>query len=253
MNIIGVIPARYGATRFPGKPLALIAGRPLVQHVIERCRKAWTLSEIVVATDDERIAEAARAFCRVERTGAEHPSGTDRVAEVAARIPCDGVVNIQGDEPLMDPEVVNQVAGLLGEAPMSTAASPLRDPAEFESPNVVKVVIDARGRALYFSRRAIPYLRDAAARPVSEQLAAFPFLKHLGIYGYRRETLLRLVKYPVSALERAERLEQLRALEIGIEIAVVQVNYESVGVDIPEDVARVEALLNDEIRNPMSL
>jgi 3-deoxy-manno-octulosonate cytidylyltransferase (CMP-KDO synthetase) len=243
MRIIGIIPARYASTRFPGKPLALIAGKSLIQRVVERCQEADSLAEIVVATDDLRIAEIARKFCRVEMTREDHPSGSDRIAEVASRNDCDAVVNIQGDEPLIDPAVINAVAGALARDEMSTAATPIRNPDEYDNPNVVKVVVNAAGRALYFSRRTIPYLREAASRSVTEQLAAFPFLKHLGIYGYRRETLLRLVKFPMSPLEQAEKLEQLRALENGIQIAVVKVNYDSVGVDVPADVAQVEKIL----------
>jgi 3-deoxy-manno-octulosonate cytidylyltransferase (CMP-KDO synthetase) len=243
VNVLGIIPARYASTRFPGKPLALIAGKPLIQRVVEQCQQANSLSEVIVATDDARIAAAARKFCRVEMTRADHPSGSDRIAEVAARCPCDAVVNIQGDEPLMDPAVVDAVAGALAGCEMSTAATPIRAAAEYDNPNVVKVVVSAGGRALYFSRRTIPYLREAASRSADEQLAAFPFLKHLGIYGFRRETLLRLVRFPVSPLEAAEKLEQLRALDHGIPIAVVTVNYDSVGVDAPEDVGRVERLL----------
>ena len=243
MKIVGIIPARFASTRFPGKPLAPVAGKPLIQHVVEQCQKAKSLSEIVVATDDERIAGAVKKFCRVEMTRADHPSGSDRIAEVASRIPCDAIVNIQGDEPLIDPTVIDVVAGALAQEEMSTAATPIKNLAELENPNVVKVVVNAAGRALYFSRRTIPYVREAASRPVPEQLAAFPFLKHLGIYGYRRETLLRLVKFPVSPLENAEKLEQLRALENGIQIVVVQVNYDSVGVDTPEDVEWVERYL----------
>ena len=242
-RIVGIIPARQASTRFPGKPLALIAGKPLIQHVVERCQKAGMLSQVIVATDDEGIRRIAQNFCQVEMTRPEHPSGTDRIAEVAARRDCDAVINIQGDEPLMEPAVIDAVAGALATAEMSTAATPIKKLEEYENPNVVKVVVSAAGRALYFSRRTIPYLRDAASRSVSEQLAAFPFLKHLGIYGYRRETLLRLVKFPVSPLEVAEKLEQLRALENGIPIAVVKVDHDSVGVDVPEDVARVERLL----------
>jgi len=243
VKILGVIPARFASTRFPGKPLALIAGKPLIQRVVEQCQQAKSLSEIVVATDDERIATVARKFCRVEMTRADHPSGSDRIAEVAERISCDAVVNIQGDEPLIDRNVIDDVANALMQNEMSTAATPIKNLSELENPNVVKVVVNAAGRALYFSRRTIPYLREAANRPVPEQLAAFPFLKHLGIYGYRRETLLRLVKFPVSPLENAEKLEQLRALENGIGIAVVKVDYDSIGVDMPEDVARVEKIL----------
>ena len=244
MKIIGIVPARYASTRFPGKLLAPIAGKPLIQHVVERCKKAKSLNEVIVATDDARIAGVAKKFCRVEMTRADHPSGTDRIAEVAAHCPCDAVVNIQGDEPMIDPAVIDAVAGALAQNEMSTAATRIKNPADYDNPNVNKVVVNAAGRALYFSRRTIPYLREAASGSVNEQLAAFAFLKHLGIYGYRRETLLRLVKFPVSPLENAEKLEQLRALENGIPIAVVQVNYDSVGVDTPEDVAKVEKLLN---------
>ena len=243
MNIIGIIPARYASTRFPGKPLHLIAGKPLVQHVVERCRKSKLLRDVVVATDDERIRSVVSGFCRVEMTDGAHPSGTDRIAEVIRRSDADAAVNIQGDEPLIDASVIDAVARALEESEMSTAATRIHDATEYESPNVVKVVVNAAGRALYFSRRTIPYVRDAASRPVSEQLAAFPFLKHLGIYGYRRDVLLRLVKYPVSPLESAEKLEQLRALDHGVAIAVVTVDYDSVGVDVPSDVARVESLL----------
>ena len=266
VKVLGIIPARYASTRFPGKPLALIAGKPLIQHVVEQCQKAKSLAEVIVATDDSRIADAVKKFCRVEMTRADHPSGSDRIAEVAARCACDAVVNIQGDEPLIDPAVIDAVAGALAQNEMSTAATRIKNPEELDNPNVVKVVVSAAGRALYFSRRTIPYLRDkvgqasslsseragasekkdfhsdsaqdlgrqdacptlAASGSVNEQLAAFAFLKHLGIYGYRRETLLRLVKFPVSPLEAAEKLEQLRALENGIQIAVVTVAYDSV-------------------------
>jgi 3-deoxy-manno-octulosonate cytidylyltransferase (CMP-KDO synthetase) len=244
MKILGIIPARYASTRFPGKPLHPIAGKPLIQHVVEQCQQAKLLTEVIVATDDDRIASVAQKFCRVEMTRADHPSGSDRIAEVARRCACDAVVNIQGDEPLIDPSVVNAVAEALGDCEMSTAATAIKHVAEYDNPNVVKVVVNAAGRALYFSRRTIPYLREAASRSASEQLAAFPFLKHLGIYGFRRETLLQLVQFPVSALENAEKLEQLRALDNGIPIAVVRVDYDSIGVDVPEDVARVEAILN---------
>jgi 3-deoxy-manno-octulosonate cytidylyltransferase (CMP-KDO synthetase) len=244
MRIIGVIPARYASTRFPGKPLIPIAGKPLIQHVIERCQRAKSLSEVIVATDDIRIQKAVQSFCRVEMTSAKHPSGTDRIAEVVERTAAEAAINIQGDEPLIDPAVIDAVAGALSDAQMSTAATQIDEPTEYENPNIVKVVVNVAGRALYFSRRTIPYIRDAAGRPISEQLAAFPFLKHLGIYGYRRQTLLGLVKFPVSRLEQAEKLEQLRALEHGIEIAVVRVNYESIGVDTPEDAARVERMLH---------
>jgi 3-deoxy-manno-octulosonate cytidylyltransferase (CMP-KDO synthetase) len=269
VKIVGIIPARFASTRFPGKPLALIAGKPLIQHVVEQCEKAKSLSEIIVATDDTRIWEVAQNFCRVEMTRPEHPSGSDRIAEVVERISCDAIVNIQGDEPLIEPSVIDAVANALAQNEISTAATRIKNLAELDNPNVVKVVVNAAGRALYFSRRTIPYLREGSARvsravesaPLStlsvdetstvtretrvlpNPLKDFPFLKHLGIYGYRRGTLLRLVKFPVSPLENAEKLEQLRALENGIQIAVVKVDYDSIGVDAPEDVAKVEAIL----------
>jgi len=243
VKAVGIIPARHASTRFPGKPLAMVRGKPLIQRVVERCQLARCLEEVLVATDDTRILEVASSFCRVEMTSPDHATGTDRIAEVAARISCAAVVNIQGDEPLMDPAVIDAVAQALDRAEMSTAATPIRTTLEYDNPDVVKVVVSASGRALYFSRRTIPYLREAADRSVNEQLAAFAFRKHLGIYGYRRETLLRLVALPVSGLEKAERLEQLRALEHDIPIAVVEVDHEGVGVDRPEDVARVEARL----------
>jgi 3-deoxy-manno-octulosonate cytidylyltransferase (CMP-KDO synthetase) len=241
MKILGIIPARYGSSRFPGKPLALIAGKPLIQHVVERCQESKLLSEVIVATDDTRIWEVAQNFCRAEMTAPDHPSGTDRIAEVVQNCACDGVMNIQGDEPLIDPRVIDAVAGALGKEEMSTAARQISEVEEWENPNVVKVVVSAAGRALYFSRRSIPFVRDAVTG--AQQLSAFPFLKHLGLYGYRREALLRLVKFPVSPLENAEKLEQLRALENGMQIAVVKVNYDSVGVDVPADVKRVEKIL----------
>ncbi len=241
MKIAGLIPARYGSSRFPGKPLALIAGKPLLQHVVERCQKAKSLSEIIVATDDTRIWEVAQGFCRAEMTAPNHPSGTDRIAEVARNCRFDAIVNIQGDEPLIDPRVIDAVAGALSSQEMSTAATLIQQEAELENPNIVKVVVNSAGHALYFSRRTIPFVRDAVTG--AEQLAAFPFLKHVGIYGYRLQTLLRLVRFPVSPLEKAEKLEQLRALENGIAIAVVKVSYDSVGVDVPADVKRVEWLL----------
>ena len=243
MNIIGIIPARYASTRFPGKPLHPIAGKPLIAHVVERCREAASLAEVIVATDDDRIAEVAREFCRVEMTRSDHSTGTDRIAEVAGRVECDAVVNEQGDEPLIAPAVIDAVAGALSNAEMPTAASPVNNISDVSDPNVVKVVVSAEGRALYFSRRTIPFVRDLADADAAAQLAAFPFLKHLGIYGYRRETLARLVGLEPSPLEEAERLEQLRALENGIAIAVRRVEHDAVGVDVPEDVARVEALL----------
>ena len=246
MKIICVIPSRFGSTRFPGKPLALIAGKPLVQWVVEQCRKAPSLCDVIVATDDERIFKAVAPFCEVAMTSPHHLSGTDRIEEVVKRTDADIAINIQGDEPLIDPTVIEAVAALASSegVPMSTAATPIAQPADYENPNIVKVVLSAQGRALYFSRRTIPYQRDMEHEPLEAQLSSFPYLKHLGIYGYKRETLKRLVRLPVSPQERDETLAQLRALENGISIAVARVNHEGIGVDRPEDVARVEKALN---------
>ena len=243
MNIIGVIPARFGSSRFPGKPLHPIAGKPLIQHVVEQCQKAETITEIIVATDDVRIAAAVEGFARVVMTREDHPSGTDRIAEVAALCPADAYVNIQGDEPLIEPSVIDAVAGRLETAQMTTAVTPISSPEDYEHPNVVKAVVAQDGHALYFSRRTVPYLRDHANLTAAQQLAAFPFWRHLGIYGFHRETLLRIVAQPPSPLEVAERLEQLRALEMGIRIAVATVIHDSIGVDVPGDVQKVEAIL----------
>lgn len=244
MKIVGVIPARYASVRFPGKPLALIAGKPLIQHVVERCQRAKSLNRLIVATDNTQIWEVAQQFCDVEMTAPDHPSGTDRIAEVAQRCSADAFVNIQGDEPLIDPKVIDAVAAGLQENAMSTAVTPIRSLEEYENSNVVKVVVSKSGHALYFSRRTIPYLRDATGLTAEQQLASFPFLKHLGIYGYRRDTLLALVRFPVSSLEKAERLEQLRALENGIAIKILKVEYDSIGVDLPSDVNRVEEIIS---------
>src|SRR3989441_2307170 len=167
-RVLGLIPARYASTRFPGKPLHPIAGKPLIQHVVERCKLARSLNDVIVATDDGRIRDAVRKFCRVEMTRPDHPSGSDRIAEVAARCACDAVVNIQGDEPLIDPGVIDAVAAALADNEMSTAATVIGEPAEYNNPHVVKIVVNSTRRALYFSRRTIPYLRDAASRSAAE-------------------------------------------------------------------------------------
>jgi len=235
---VAVIPARWGSTRFPGKPLAALAGRPLVVHVLEACARSGAFSRVLVATDDERIAAAVeRAGGAAERTGSQHHSGTDRVAEVARRLPAgvSVVVNVQGDEPLLHPEALRALAAALddGAVEMATLVRPLRDE-ERDDPNVVKAVLDLRSDALYFSRAAVPFSRDGS--PVARWA-------HQGLYGYRRETLLRLAALPPTPLERAESLEQLRALENGIRIRCVPTTHRSVGVDTPEDLARAEALL----------
>ncbi|MEC9332006.1 MAG: 3-deoxy-manno-octulosonate cytidylyltransferase [Verrucomicrobiota bacterium] len=243
MTITGIIPARYSSSRFPGKLLELLEGKPILQHVIEKCLLSKMLDDVIVATDDPRIAEMAKDFCRVEMTLTDHQSGTDRIAEVTQRCNLDSVVNIQGDEPMIDPDVIDKVAALIDKNEMSTAAAPIKLPENWKNPNTVKVVIDSFNKALYFSRHPIPYLRDDANSPISEQLMAFPFLKHIGIYGYQKDVLLRLVNCPVSPLEKAEKLEQLRALDNGISIVVAVVNHNSIGIDTPEDLENLKEQL----------
>lgn len=240
MRVVGLIPARYASKRFPGKALADLWGKPLIQHVVERASQARGLSEVVVATDDVRIAGAVRAFGGTARmTAARHPSGTDRIAEVARDLACDLVVNIQGDEPLVDPADIDAaVAPLLADPAilMGTLACPL--PLEQAvDPNAVKVVVGTNGFALYFSRSPIPYLRDGHGGGAS------PYLLHIGLYVYRREVLLRLASLPPTPLEERERLEQLRALEHGIAIRVALTDHPSLGVDTPEDLERVRQML----------
>lgn len=238
-----VIPARWGSTRFPGKCLHPIAGKPLVRHVWERSLSARHISRILIATDDKRIADAARSFgAEVMMTSENHPSGTDRIAEVACRLR--GIthfINVQGDEPLIDPVLIEELAGSLLNDPkigMITAATPFASSKEADDPNCVKVVTGAAGDALYFSRSRIPFHRD-----VSDKAGAVNPMLHLGIYGYRRDILSRLVKLPPSPLEQCEKLEQLRALEHGIPIRVIRTSHRGIGVDTPADALRVEKLL----------
>ena len=230
-----IIPARYGASRLPGKPLAQIDGRPMIWYVWENARESRCSTRVIVATDDERIAAAVRGFGgEAVMTSAGCASGTDRVAEAARGLAEQIVINLQGDEPTMNPSVIDAVAApLLADpgVPMSTAAVVREDPKEFSLPSVVKVVVDDRGDALYFSRAPIPHYRDAGSGR---------YRKHLGIYGYRRDFLLRLSALPQSALEEAERLEQLRVLQSGGKIRVVDVAFDSAGVDTPEDLRAVE-------------
>lgn len=240
--IVGVIPARWGSTRFPGKALYPIAGRPLLARVIGRVCRTRRLSSVVVATDDERIARLA-VECGVEAvmTSCQHPSGTDRIAEAIRGRVADVVVNIQGDEPLVDPTLIDAVAEVVSaeDWEMATAASPIRDPTEVQNSGVVKVVWAADGRALYFSRSPIPYDRDGTAATEKGPV----WWRHIGLYGYRREFLERFVREPPCPLERLEKLEQLRALYLGARIRVLPTAEASVGVDTLEDVAQAEAAL----------
>jgi 3-deoxy-manno-octulosonate cytidylyltransferase (CMP-KDO synthetase) len=239
MRFIGVIPARFDSTRFPGKPLVEISGKPLVQWVYERACQAQSLQEVWVATDDERIQRTVHSFGgRAVMTAKSHRSGTERVVEVAAATQAEVFINIQGDEPLIAPSTIEAVCGLFRTdvtLQVATARIPMRLPEEAADPNVVKVVTDHAGRALYFSRSPIPYPRRGPAS----------FHKHIGIYGYRRSLLLRLDDLRPSRLEDAECLEQLRFLENGISIAVATVSEDSIGVDTPEDLERVRPLLEN--------
>lgn len=247
MRIVGVIPARWAASRFPGKSIVPICGKPLVRWVVETCLEADSLDEVILATDDERIASAVKGSgAGVVMTRPDHPSGTDRVAEAAAAEDGDIIINIQGDEPLIEPELINGIADVLrreGSLEMATAATPIGSLEELMSPDVVKVVLDGRNRALYFSRLPIPCRRDGTPDPEDEI-----YRRHIGIYGYRGAFLNRLVETPPCRLEELERLEQLRALYLGAGIAVVDCAAAGVGVDRPEDVAIVEALLKERCK-----
>jgi 3-deoxy-manno-octulosonate cytidylyltransferase (CMP-KDO synthetase) len=236
---VGIIPARWGATRFPGKPLHSIAGKPLLKHVWERCRRAKSLDLVVVATDDMRIASAAFDWgAEVALTSPKHGSGTNRVAEVVRKTKQFAyVVNIQGDEPLIDPRLIDKLVEKLRSDPkvgVVTAAHPFKNPADASSPHQVKVVLDLHSNALYFSRATIP-------APQNDGRTLF--LRHQGIYGFRRETLLQFVRWKPSPLERAESLEQLRALENGVKVHVLVTATGSPGIDTPEDAIALEQKL----------
>lgn len=241
MKIICVIPARYASTRLPGKPLADIAGKPMIQHVYERVKQARRPADVFVATDHEQVFQAVKAFGgKVMMTAADHPTGTDRLAEVARRFTdAEIIVNVQGDEPLIAPETVDLLASAFDEAPpelvMATLASELT-PEEEQNPAAVKVVTDLNGNALYFSRSLIPYPRNTHA--------ALTPLKHIGLYAYRREFLLAFAALSPTPLEQMESLEQLRALEHGYRIKVLRTPFRSVGVDTPEDLIRVNQILS---------
>jgi len=237
---VGIIPARWGSTRFPGKLLHPIAGQPLLQHVWERCQQAQSLDALIIATDDIRIAEAAFDWgAEVALTSSQHASGTDRIAEVARNLRgVTHIINVQGDEPLIDPKLIDRLAAALKRdrrLEMITAAHPFENAAEASSLHQVKVIVDLRGNALYFSRFAIPFPRDRSA-PVK-------YLRHQGIYGFRRKTLLQFVKWKTTPLERAESLEQLRALENGVKVYVLITKHGSPGVDTLEDAVALERKL----------
>jgi 3-deoxy-manno-octulosonate cytidylyltransferase (CMP-KDO synthetase) len=243
-SAVVVIPARYESSRFPGKPLALIAGSPMIEHVYRRACLARHVSRVVVATDDDRIARVVTAFGGdVVMTSAAHPTGTDRLAEVASGLECDIVVNVQGDEPLVTPEMIEQVMAPLAADPtavMSSLRTRLTSRAEYLDPNVVKVVVDLQDVALYFSRAPIPHGRDAASSDEPPPSA----WRHIGMYAYRRTFLGTYTRLPPTPLEQGERLEQLRALEHGYRIVVPETAHRSVGVDTPSDLKEVEAMVS---------
>ena len=243
MQILGIIPSRYGSSRFPGKPLALLCGKPLVTWVVEAAKKAKSLDGVIVATDDERIKEAVEANGgTAAMTPSELPSGTDRIACAAGDFADDDIlVNIQGDEPLIDPALIDELVAKLKDDPrwsMATAVTPIKSAADLAAKTVVKVVLDRDDGALYFSRSPIPCDRDRES-----DLSSGLYVRHLGIYAYRGEFLRRYIAEPPCALERTEKLEQLRALWMGARIAVVRTDDDGVGVDTPEDAVRVERIL----------
>lgn len=242
-DVVAVIPARYHSTRLPGKPLIELAGKPMILHVVARVRQARSVHRVVVATDDERIAATVRAAGgEALLTRSDHRSGTDRLAEVAARIPAAIYVNVQGDEPLLEPAAVDLAVGVLLAEPellVATLASPLRAADQLLDPNVVKVVMDFDGDALYFSRAPIPWVRD----PSPDQSPHH--FRHLGLYAYRREALLEYPTLPPGELERLEQLEQLRWLENGYRVRVAVTDSDAISVDTPADLERVRARLEE--------
>lgn len=238
-QVVAIIPARYESTRFPGKPLALIDTRPMIEHVYARTRAVGGVDRVIVATDDERIASVVRGFGgEVAMTKSTHQSGTDRIAEVAEKLDVEIVINVQGDLPFLESDMVHRTVELMqarADLPMATAKTAIRDAHEMQNPNVVKVVTDQNGDALYFSRSPVPMWRDGAASDVLGY-------RHIGLYGYRRDFLLRFARMEQTPLERAEKLEQLRALESGYRIGVTEVKDGSgVEVDTPQDLERARA------------
>ncbi len=242
MKVVGVIPARYKSTRFEGKPLVNIAGKVMIQRVYEQALKAKKIDSIYVATDDERIRSKAASFgAKVIMTSSDHVSGTDRIAEAIRNIDCDIVINVQGDEPLINPEVLDALAAAMinePDIPMATLIIPITDMKVAQDPNVSKVVKDKNGFALYCSRAAIPFARDGNWANLYKQL---------GIYAYRRDFLLKFASMGCSSYENIEKLEQLRALENGYKLKTVETSYDSIGVDVPEDIGKVEKLLKQQL------
>jgi 3-deoxy-manno-octulosonate cytidylyltransferase (CMP-KDO synthetase) len=242
-NVLVIIPARFGSTRLPGKPLASIAGKPMIQHVVERVRQAQLVKSILVATDDERIKRAVEGFgAHAILTRPDHRTGTDRVAEVATHVEAAIYVNVQGDEPLIDPGTVDAVVSAMLEddsVQIATPCTAITQPNEIMDPNIVKIARDFDGNGLYFSRAPIPWVRD------TKTTVAARHWKHIGLYAFRRDTLLEFPTLPPGELEHIEQLEQLRWLENGFRIRAVETDYDAVSVDVPADIERVEKLLRE--------
>ena len=243
MEALGIIPARYGSTRFEGKVLADLNGKPLIQHVYERAKRSAILDDLIVATDDQRVIEAVENFGgKAILTSKEYTSGTDRLREVASLIEAKIIINIQGDEPLINSSMIDSLAHCLLDdpsIPMATLIKRIDDQKELNDPNVVKVVVDKFGYALYFSRNAMPYLRE----PSSKKPRDLIFYKHVGLYGYTRDFLFTFNQMSPSPLEKAEKLEQLRALENGYRIKTIETRFDTIGVDTPEDLEKVKEKL----------
>lgn len=242
MNIIGIIPARFASTRFPGKPLIDIGGKSMIQRVYEQCKKATSLSDVIVATDDERIADHVKSFGgKVAITRSNHQSGTDRCEEVIQTYTglCDAIINIQGDEPFIDPEQINTLANVFHQPQVQlvTLKKKMELEADILNPNMVKVISNQQGEAIYFSRLPIPFRRNPEAK--------ITYYKHIGIYGYRKETLSAITQLPLGILEQAENLEQLRWIEHGFRITLIETTIENIAIDTPEDLARVEKYLKN--------
>jgi 3-deoxy-manno-octulosonate cytidylyltransferase (CMP-KDO synthetase) len=246
-RVIAVIPSRWASSRFPGKPLAEISGKPMIQWVYERTSQAAKISETIVATDDERIVDVDNSFNgKVVMTPSDLPSGTDRVACVVESLDVDAVINVQGDEPLIEPEAIDLLVDTLlqdGDVPMATLARKITDPEEMRNYNSARVVFDNKFNALYFCRQPIPYVRDVEDN--REWIKYFPYYDHIGIYAYRKDFLMQYSKMPVSTLEQAEKLEQLRALENGYKIKVGVGDFNPICVDVPEDLMRVEKRIKE--------
>lgn len=243
LSVVAIIPARYDSTRLPGKVLADIYGRPMVEHVYRRASRARSVGVVIVATDDQRILDVVEKFGgRGRLTSRAHQSGTDRIAEIARELTADLIINVQADEPMISPFAIDEAVEAFRKDPtlqMSTLRRRIHEPKDFVDPNNVKVVCDVTGHALYFSRAPIPFTREGSPPP--------QLWRHIGLYVYRRETLIRLTELPPTALEKAEGLEQLRALENGIRIRAVETTADSIGVDTPEDLERVRRLVASQI------